>query len=103
MRGSVAANPSRSRSSPWYQPKNRWLSVPFNCGTCGATPLWAMTARVSSAVSNARFTHRSRMVLFQVGTCSFTMCRTMPAPNTFLRLSATGNGSLCAHHTATEG
>ncbi len=33
------------------------------------TPLWAIVVRVSSACSNARFTHRSRTVLFHDGSC----------------------------------
>ncbi|CAB5005766.1 unannotated protein [freshwater metagenome] len=77
MRGIAAANPSRSRDSPWYQPKNRWLSVPSNCGGCGATPLWAITERVSSAASNARFTHRSRIDLFHDGICCCSTLRTI--------------------------
>ena len=69
IRGIVAANPGRSRSLPWCQPKYRWLSVPSSCGRCGSTPLWAITVRVSSARSKERFTHRSSTALFHDGSC----------------------------------
>ncbi len=32
IRGIDAANPGKSRSWPWYQPKYRWLSVPSSIG-----------------------------------------------------------------------
>ena len=44
------------------------------------TPLWAIVVRVSSACSNARFTHRSRTVLFHDGSCWPVMYLTAALP-----------------------
>ena len=74
--GRARRNPGRSRSCPWYQPKYRWLSVPSRSGGWGITPECAMTGRVPSPCSRARFTERSRTVLFQVGSCCAARART---------------------------
>ena len=66
-RGRARAKPPRSRSSPWFQPKDRWLSVPSSCGGWGSTPEWAITGRLPSAFSMARFTDRSRIDRFHDG------------------------------------
>ncbi len=41
--------------------------MPSSCGRWGATPEWAITGRVPSARSKARFTERSSTERFQVG------------------------------------
>ncbi len=46
--------------------------MPSSCGGWGSTPEWAITGRVPSAFSSARFTDRSRTVLFQVGSSCAT-------------------------------
>ena len=43
--------------------------MPRSRGRWGITPEWAMVGRVPSAASIARFTARSRIVLFHVGSC----------------------------------
>jgi hypothetical protein len=55
-------------ASPWSPAEEQVLSVPSSCGTCGGTPLCAMRRpRLVGDCSNARFTQRSRIVLFHVG------------------------------------
>ena len=63
------------------------------------TPLWATIGRVSSACSNARFTQRSRTVLFHDGSCwarNRGRCRCAPAA----RPRCIGRPARCARTTA---
>src|SRR5436305_2685072 len=72
--GQLAMARGKSRSSPWYQPKYVWLSVPPEPGW-GSTPEWAMTGRLPSACSRARLIEWSSTVLFQLGSCWATATR----------------------------
>ncbi len=62
-----------------------------------------MTGRVSSALSKARFTHRSRIERFHVGSCCSRSRRARPARSSPSGSGSTVNGSSCPHHRAIDG
>ena len=82
--------------------------MPSSRGSRGSTPECFTTGRVPSAASMARLTVRSSTVLFHVGTCWDARARRPRAarrcgsPNTSGEMSRP-MGSLCPHHTATDG
>ena len=82
--------------------------MPSSCGGWGSTPLWAITGRVPSAFSSARFTDRSSTVLFQVGSSWATAAFSAMRRSAFGSPHIAGSfsmaiGSLWPHQIAIDG
>ena len=82
--------------------------MPSSWGGWGSTPEWAITGRVPSLFSSARFTERSSTVLFQVGSSWAAAALNARRRSALRSPHVDGSfsmaiGSLCPHQMAIDG